>query len=619
MTGPELTLGMGIVFGLAAVAAVLFATGWLPVEITALGVAVLLVLASPWTAVTPADAISGFSSPATVTVLAMFILSEGVRRTGAVDRLGAWLLRITGRSERRRIAAVVGLGGPVAGFVNNTPLVAVLVPALTDLARRTRTSPSRLLIPLSYAAMMGGTLTVIGTSTNLLASDLSARLLDRPIGLFEIMPVGLLILGAGFLYLVTLGRRLVPERIPPETDLVETYGMGPFLHRLVVPAGSPLAGREIGEIEREAAYDLDVLRIRRGTKSYFGLTKDRSFEAGDRLVVRADEATTRAFAGHWGLEPGPEREVPDDALVDPEHPLLEATVSPGSDLAGGTLVSTEFRTRHHGTVLALRRGDRMFREDLEAHELREGDSLLVLVRREQLPALERSPNLEITGFSPASPDGTRRAGEDGRDGEEPEAVRRRKMPVALAILAAVVGTAAAGLVPVYVAALGGVVLMVATGCVRTPDAYRAVDWQVVLLLAGILPLGIAMARTGAADYLAGQILERAGGLPPLAVLTLFYLLTALLTNLISNNATVVLMVPVAVDAAARIGADPFVFALAVMFASSTGFMSPVGYQTNLMVYTPGGYRFGDFARVGAPLQLLLAVVTPLAIGWVWGM
>lgn len=613
MSGPELTLGMGIVFGLAGLAGVLFATDWLPVEITALAVAVLLVLAAPWTGVSPTDAISGFSSPATITVLAMFILSEGIRRTGVVERIAAWLLRITGRSERRRIAAVVGIGGPVAGFVNNTPLVAVLVPALANLARRTRTSPSRLLIPLSYAAMMGGTLTVIGTSTNLLASDLSGRLLDRPIGMFEVTSVGAVILAVGFLYLVTLGRRLVPARIPPEVDLVDRYGMEDVLHRLEVPEGSPLVDREIGQTEREAAYDLDVLRIHRDRRSHFGLVKERTFEAGDRLVVRADSETVGAFAESWGLVRRPRGEISDDALVDAEHPLLEATVAPGSDLVGGTVVTTEFRSRHHGTVLAIRRGDQLFREDLEAHDLREGDSLLVLVREDQLPALDRSRELEITAYSPASPE------RDGPGGGRDDLERRStRLPVALGILAGVVATATAGLVPIYIAALGGVVLMVATGCLRMPEAYRAVDWQVVFLLAGIIPLGIAMARTGAADYLAGLIVARAGGLPPLAVLTLFYLLTVLLANLISNNATVVLMIPVAVDAAVRVGADPFVFVLAVMFASSAGFMSPVGYQTNLMVYTPGGYRFTDFARVGAPLQLLLAIATPLALGWIWG-
>lgn len=614
MAGPELTVGILIVFGLALLAAFLFATGWLPVEITALGVAVLLVAASPWTGVSPGDAISGFSSPATVTVLAMFILSEGVRRTGAVRLMAAWLLRISGSSERRRVGAVMGLGGPVAGFVNNTPLVAVLVPAVEELARLTRSSPSLLLIPLSYAAMMGGTLTVIGTSGNLLASDFSGRLLDRPIGIFEITSVGLVVFATGVVYLLTLGRRLVPARIPPASDLVREYEMEGVLHRLEVPDGSPLVGREIGETERGVAYDLDILRILRGARSFFGLTKDRTFEAGDGLIVRADEENVAFFARTWGLLRLPPDHVSDDDLVGPRHLLLEATIPPGSSLAGGTVVTTGFRSRHHATVLAIRRGDRVEPERLEDHDLEEGDSLLLLVGREQVPSLERSRELEITGYSPASPyPGLT------EEQEEEATARRARMPVALAILAGVVLAAALGIAPIYLAALGGVVLMVATGCVQVPDAYRAVNWEVVLLLAGIIPLGMAMAQTGAADYLAGAIINRAGALPPLAVLAVFYLLTALFANLIGSNATIILMIPVAVDAAVRVGADPFVFLLGVMFASNTGFMSPVGYQTNLMVFTPGGYRFTDFTRVGAPLQLLLAVVTPLALVWIWGL
>jgi di/tricarboxylate transporter len=237
----------------------------------------------------------------------------------------------------------------------------------------------------------------------------------------------------------------------------------------------------------------------------------------------------------------------------------------------------------------------------------------VLTLTDRLTSIHRSKDLTFTGASPASP---RAAGGDGESGEE---LRTERMPAAVAILVAVVTVAAAGLLPIYIAALAGVVAMVATGCLRMPEAYDAVDWKVILLLAGVIPLGIAMTRSGAADLLARWIVVEAGGLPPVASLALFYLVTVVLANVMSSLATLVLMAPVAVEAASHLGADPFTFLLAVTFAANAAFVSPVGYQTNLMVLTPGGYRFSDFVRVGAPLQLLLAVLTPLVIAGLWGL
>ncbi len=605
-----MTPGVAVVFALVLGAGVLFATEWIPPEITALAVAVLLTVLGRWTGVTPLEAISGFASPATITVLAMFILSEGVRRSGAVDRLAGWAARSLGGSETRALAALLGGVGPAAGFVNNTPLVAVLVPAVADFARRSRISPSRLLLPLSYAAMLGGTLTLLGTSANLLASDFSRRLLGRPIGLFEFTPLGLLVFAVGGVYLLTVGRRLVPERIRPEEDLTERFGMREYLSRLRVPAGSPVVGRPLRELKAGEAYDLDVLQIVRGRRAFLGPTTDQSVEAGDVLVVRAAPSTLDRFADDRGLRRVGGAEVTDGAFVDRDFDLLEVTLSPGSRLAGETTVSAGFRSRLGATVLAVRRGDRVVRDDVETLELREGDALLVLAGRDRLGTLEDGAGMEVSGVSPVSAASSARDEDAGAPPGRPVA--------ALAVFAGVVLVAATGALPIYVAALGGVVVMVATGCLSTARAYEAVSWDVIFLLAGLIPLGIAMARTGAADVLAGGLLEVAGGLPPLAVLSLFYLFTAGLTNVLGATATVVLMIPVAVDAAGRIGADPFSFLLAVTFAAVTAFSTPVGYATNMMVYGPGGYRFGDFVRLGVPLQLLLAVATPLGIALIWG-
>ncbi|MFW6193592.1 MAG: SLC13 family permease, partial [Gemmatimonadota bacterium] len=462
----------------------------------------------------------------------------------------------------------------------------------------------------SYAAMLGGTLTLLGTSANLLASDFSRRLLDHPIGLFEFAPLGLLVFAVGSVYLLTVGRRLVPERIRPEEDLTQRFGMREYLARVRVPAGSPVVGRPLADLKAGRPYDLDVLQIVRGRRAYPGPTTDQSVEAGDVLIVRASPSTLERFAGARGLRPEAGSEVTDGAFVDRDFDLLEVTLSPGSPLAGETPVSAGFRSRFGGTVLAVRRGDRVVRDGVETLELREGDALLTLADRDRLGAMEDGAGMEISGVSPVS---DASAGDRGPAGEA-----GGRLVTALSIVAGVVVVAATGALPIYVTALGGVVVMVAAGCLSTSRAYEAVGWDVIFLLAGLIPLGAAMAKTGAADLVAAGLLEAAGGLPPLAVLALFYLFTAGLTNVVGAAATVVLMIPVAVDAAVRIGAEPFSFLLAVTFAAVTAFSTPVGCQTNMMVYGPGGYRFGDFVRLGAPLQLLLSVVTPLGIALLWG-
>ena len=611
---PELTPGIGIVFGLVALAGALFGSRRVPNDMAAITIAVLLAVLGRWTGVTPAEAISGFASPAVITILAMFILSEGVRRTGVVQRAARRLLRFTGESPLRQLAVTLGLAGPPAGFVNNTPLVTVLVPLVTDLAKRNRTSPSRLLMPLSFAAMMGGTLTLIGTSTNLIASDLSGRLLDHPISMFEFTHVGVLILAVGVVYLMTVGRRLVPERIHPAQDLTQLFRMRAYLHRVRVPAGSPLAGLTLAETQPDGGWDLDIVQIVRGERIFLGPDTDQTVEAGDVLTIRAEAGALEAFARARGLERLPAREVADEALVDDDVTLLAASVAPDSPLAGETLVSRDFRRRHGGTVLAIRHGDEVVRDRVETQRLREGDTLLVLLPRSRLALVEDSRALEVASRTPE--EAIRTLDREGPEGADEG--RREKTPLALGIVAAVVAVAATGLLPIYLAALAGVVAMVAGGCLDTDEAYGAVSWKIVFLLAGILPLGVAMGRTGAADYLAQGVLLAAGGLPAVVVLGLFYLLTAVLANVISNNATVVLMVPVAVDAARQVGADPFAFVLAVMFAASTAFTTPVGNPTNLIVYTPGGFRYGDYLRAGAPLQLLLAAVTTAGIALFWG-
>ncbi|WP_254274357.1 SLC13 family permease [Haloarcula marina] len=616
---------MAFVFALVLVALVLFATEALPVDVTAIGVMVALLLVEPTTmglaeagllaeplyvlhqpgdGVSPLTrGLSGFASTATITVLAMFILSDGVQRTGIVQILGAKLAALTGDSESRQLGATVGLVAPISGFINNTAAVAILLPMVTDIAHEGKISPSKLLLPLSYASMFGGMLTLIGTSTNILASQLSAELLGHPFGMFEFTQLGVVVAAVGTLYLLTVGRWLVPERIPAREDLTEEFEMAEYLTEVVVREDSPIIGQTVREALAETEFDVDVIQLVRGDRTFLEPLDPKSIQAGDVFAVRTDRDTLVDLLDAEGLDLIPEVEVDDAELesASEQQNLVELVVAPGSALVGETLVTANFRQRYDATVLALRRGRELFRQRMDRVRLKVGDTLLVQATADSIERLNRNRNFIVA-----------------QEVERPD-YRRSKIPVAVGIVAAVVGVAALTPVHIVASALAGAVLMVLTGCLRPQELYDAVQWDVIFLLAGVIPLGVALQETGGADLLADLFVMAAPGLPAVVALGLMYVVTALLTNVISNNASVVLMIPVAVEAAQQLNANAFAFVLAVTFAASTAFMTPVGYQTNLIVYGPGGYRFSDYIRAGAPLQAIFAVVTTLGIAFFWGL
>jgi len=610
--------GMVLVFALILVALFLFVTERLPTDTTALAVLVSLVVFEPWTGVTAPEALAGFASPATLTIVAMYMLSEGIQRTGLVERLGAILGVVTGGNERRLLGATVGTTGLAAGVVNNTPIVAVFIPMITDLAGRYGLSPSKLLLPLSYAAMLGGTLTLVGTATNILASDLSSQLLGHPLSMFEFTKLGVVIFLVGAAYLLTVGRWLTPARVDPAADLTETFDLRNHLVRLVVRDASPLIGSSVDEVNDElaaAGHDLDVLQIERDGEAFLASATDRRFEAGDLLTVRTSLQTANRVAGEYGLRHRHRDEVTEDDLSETPHrgTLVEVVIPGESRFVGKRIGESALDERFDTTVLAVRHGDEVTKGDLDAVELRAGDTLLLQTTAGTVAYLADRDEVIVTHEA-----------EDPGDLDEAAQSENRvpldsHTPVAVAILLGVIAIAALGLLPIVIAALGGVVAMVATGCLRPSEAYEAVSWNVVFLLAGVIPLGLAMQNTGGDALLAGLLVASTAVLPLVGVLALVYLLTSLLANVITPVATVVLMVPIAVDTAARIGATPLTFLLAVMFAASTAFVTPIGYQTNLMVYGPGGYRFTDYVRVGAPLQALMTVVTTLGLVVFWGL
>ncbi|QGA81266.1 Di- and tricarboxylate transporter [Halomicrobium sp. LC1Hm] len=634
MTLPAITPAMAFVFAVVAGALVLFATERVPVDVTAIGVMVALLVVEPLTALLadagllaerlyvlhePGDAVdpvavglSGFASPATITVLAMFVLSAGVQRTGVIQILGAKVAALTGDSETRQLGATVGIVGPISGFINNTAAVAILLPMVTDLAHKGRTSPSKLLLPLSFASMFGGMLTLIGTSTNILASDLAGRLaIEDParygdlhvFSMFEFTQLGVILLVVGSLYLMTVGRWLTPERIEPRGDLTQEFEMADYLTEVVVREDSPIVGQTVHDALEATELDIDIVQLIRDRRTFLEPLGAKSIRAGDVFAIRTDRDTLVELLDAEGLDVVPDVVVDEAELEEAEERqnLVEVVIAPGSELVGASLRSTNFRQRYDASVLALRRGGELIRQRMDRTTLRVGDTLLVQGAGDSIDRLNNNPNFIVA-----------------REVERPD-FRKSKVPVAVGIVAAVVAVAALTPVPIVVSALAGALGMVLSGCLRSSEIYDAVQWDVIFLLAGVIPLGLALEATGGAALLADLLVLAAPSFPPLVVLGLMYVVTAVLTNIISNNASVVLMIPVAAEAAVQLGANAFAFVLAVTFAASTAFMTPVGYQTNLFVYGPGGYRFTDYLRVGAPLQAIFAVVTTLGIAYFWGL
>lgn len=585
-----------IVLVVMAMAVVLFVLDRLRSDMVAMMVLGVLLVSG---IVTPSEGFAGFAHPATVTVAAMFVLSAGLERTGAIAHVGVLLARIGRRSFLLTLLTLMVGVGFVSAFINNTAAVAILLPTVLALARELGVSPSKLLIPLSFSSMFGGVCTLIGTSTNILVSSLMAGHDLAPLGMFELAPVGLLFSVAGLAYMVVIGQRLLPDR-GAASDLAEEFGMAGYLTEAEVMPGSPLIGQTLAATMLAATSEVDVLAVVRQGTAMTLPPANTVLEAADVLWMRCDLNRLRALVGRSGLLLRPDRSWHDEQLEAGDATLVEAVVSPNSELIGQTLGEIDLRTRLRATVLAVRHHDRIVHDRLTETTLSAGDALLLEVPKARLARLhQRRDFVVVSDVGPL------------RDERPPKLL-------ALAIVAGVVIAATTGLAGIVVAATLGAVLMVLARCLSIEDAYAAIEWRVIFLLGGILALGAALENSGAAAFLAALVQRVSGPLGPYAVLATLYLATVLLTAVMSNNATAVLMTPIAFTTAAALGIDPRPLVVAIIFAASASFMTPVGYQTNLLVYGPGSYRFVDYLRVGAPLNLLFWLLAIVLIPRFWG-
>jgi len=589
-----MTLEILVVYGVIVLALVLFVAERYPMEQVALGVPVVLLAAG---VIGAEEAVAGLSSPATVTVGAMLVLGLGLTKTGAVEAVGRWARAAPPGEPGVRLFALCALAAAVSPFLNNTAVVVVFLPVFLEVARHVGEAPSRFLIPLSYSAILGGTVTLVGTSTNLVVDGLARSRGYAGLGIFSIAPLGLVYLGVGFLYLFTVGRRLLPTREGP-LDLSGKYDVRKFLAELQVEPGSPVVGHTLEELGWGELYGVSVVGIQRGPREIPAPEARRTARAGDIFLVQGDTDRLLRLAREQRLST-PSARMPEEEPGRRDVRLVELLVAPGSPLAGSTLRETRFQQRYGAVVVAIQHHGITLHERLPDRTFEPGDILLVHGPAGALDALA-----DESGFVPL--------GEVERHRET-----RPRALVAILILAGVVAAAATGLTTILSAALAGSVLMLFTGCVRIREVYDELDWRVVFLLAGLVPLGIAMDTSGAADQVAGGLAGLLASSGPVVAVAVVYVVVSLLTEVMSNTAAAIVLTPVALRTALELNMNPYALLVAVMFGASASFMTPVGYQTNTLVLGPGGYRFSDYLRVGAPLNLLLLVTASLLIPVFW--
>lgn len=590
-----MTTEIYIVLAVLVLAVILFVTEKLPVDLVALIVMGLLLISG---IITPTDGLSGFANPATVTIGAMFVLSAGLFKTGAINFLGELVTNVFKRGFWVGILTVMVVVAVLSAFINNTPVIAIFLPILLSAARETGISASKILMPASFASMFGGVCTLIGTSTNILVSSIAEAEGLRPFTMFQFAPLGIIFFAAGTIYLLAVGIRLIPER-RGKGDLLDTFSLYDYLAEIILLPHAPSVGYKLKDAPLVADIDLSILKIKRGDTVIELPTADDVLKANDVLLVRCNIDEIRALQERDGVTFTPQAKWGDESLTSDDYRLIEAIIEPNSTLVGSTLTRSRFRERYGGTVLAIRHRGRLLREKLSETVLGAGDLLLLEVRKDRLTSIKTSGEFIVTSEM------------------ETTEFRRSKALIAVAIVACVVIAATLNLAPIVVAALLGAIAIILSGCITVEEAYQAIEWKIIFLLAGVLSLGMALEASGAARLLSDNMVEYVGAFGLVALVSAFYLLTSLLTEAMSNNATAALLAPIAIVSAQTLGVSPTPFLMAITFAASASFMTPVGYQTNTMIYEPGQYRFTDFLKVGAPLNVMFWILATLLIPVFW--
>ncbi len=593
-----------VLLGLLALAVLFFITEWLRADLVAL----LLLTALGITGIlTPQETLSGFSRSAVITIIAIYILTAGLAKTGATRVLGAHLIRLAGRGETSLIVVLMTTGAALSLFMNNIAAAAVLLPVAIGISRERRISPSKLLMPLAFGTLLGGMATLLTTSNILVSSAL--RDANYPaFGLFDFAPIGLPVVVIGIVYMAVIGRRLLPRRAPDDwtrlmsisrVQLSDVYGLHERWMQARVPAKSSLAERTLTEAGLGYKLGVNIVAIAHNGKTRLSPPPSECLHVGDTLYLQAREDQIGDLCSR-GLEVQPEppglNQLASDTIS-----LFEVVLAPRSRAAGQTLRTIHFREKFDLNVVAIWREGRPRRVGLADIPLQLGDALLVLGRRDRARVLQSEGDFIVLI--------------DAVD----EGLRTKKMPYAIAIMAVTIAIAALGWLAIAEAMLAGALAMVLIGALTIDEAYQSIEWRSVFLIAAMLPVGLAMTKTGVADAIGQMLVHLVDGVGPVAIVAGLLVMTMLLTQVMSGQAAVVILAPIAIHAAQALQLDPRMFALAVAYGGSLAFMTPLGHPVNILVMGPGGYKFSDFLRVGVWLTLLLilAISLLMSLGQRW--
>jgi di/tricarboxylate transporter len=550
------------------------------------------------------EALTVFSNPAPITVGAMFVLSAALVKCGLIERISGLVDRAGTLPYPVVILVMLAFVATLSAFVNNTPVVVVFLPVVLGLARKMQLAPSKLLIPLSYAAVLGGTCTLVGTSTNLIVNGIAVSHGEPSIRLFELAWIGVPTAVLGGIYLAIFAKRILPVR-EMLTDILSEDERREYITEAFIQTTSPLVGKSINESGLKRARGVRVLEIVRSGVAIPIDPKETPLHPGDRLILSCRPSGIAHTRSVEGLDLLSDLQLGLEQIAAHEGSLVEAVVTPQSSLIGQTVRGVNFRQRFRLIAVALHRKGRNVRERIETLPIEPGDVLLMMGSDEAIDRLRGSEDLVL--FDRARTPAKTSAG---------------KISLVIGVIGAVIGVTSLGLAPIEVAAVTGCVILLLAGVLKSKEAYASVEWNLIFLIFGMLGMGLALERTGAAALLASGLVEGVnslapGDLRPIIALATIYLTTMFLTEILSNNAIAALMAPIALQVAAELGTDARPFIVAVTFAASAAFSTPIGYQTNTYVYGVGGYRFTDFLKIGLPMNALCFTMAVVVIPRVW--
>jgi di/tricarboxylate transporter len=587
-----MTLPIILLLVILAIALLLFWFEWVPPDVTALGVLLALIILG---LVPLEQAFAGFGSDTVMLLLGLLIMTAALMRTGVVEVVSRKLLQFTSKHPGSLLPATMLAVGLLSAVINNTAAAAFFLPVILGLSQRSKLSASRLLMPMAFAAILASSMTLVSTSTNVVVSGLMTQAGLPPIGMLELTPVGVPVLVVGILYMLFFGQRLIPERPAPET-LTETFGLRPYLAELRITSGSPLAGTTLAQSGLGRDFDLTVLAIIREGKRQLDPPADAMLQAGDKLLAEGPSEAILKVKDIPGIDIQADAKFSDIDLQGDGLGLAEVVLLPRSPFIGRTPKSLQMRERYQMQVLAINRRTGIVRSKIADTRLQLGDVLLVQGNQKQIAALQAENAFDVLGVMDA------------------QRFNRKQAWTVMGIFAGALLLGSLKLVPLPAAMLLGALLVFITRCITPDDAYRQVDWKVLILIGSMLGLGVAMQSTGTAEFLADRLTALTGTWNPLWLLTGFFALTVLLTQPMSNQAAAAVVIPVALQTAVQLGLNPRTFAMMIAIAASTSYLTPLE-PACLMVYGPGRYRFMDFLKVGGLLTvvvyLLAIILTPL--------